>query len=422
MKKLILFGVLLSCYFFVQAQDVAREMVILEITTSTKCTYCPGAAMGAEDLLANGKFVAVIEHHNTAQGSDPFVTSASQARCVSLGYGGSNPTAFFDAKLKVVGGSHTQSMYSNYLPKYNTRISKPSPLYLTMDVTNEGLDYTAEVTVVKTNTISSTNLRMMFVVTQSHIAYNWQGQNQLNYVNRIMLPDANGTEVDFSSGNTQTFTMNFTLDAAWPLEDCEIIAFVEDMTGKEVLNGKKRAVIDLQPEFTASETSVVTNQPVTFTNTTIGGYIDAPETYQWFFSGAIPDASTEKDPTVTYTDAGNYDVTLIVNRGGQIDTLTKSQYIQVNYPVGAQDNIISSSRVFPNPSNGVFRLDLFSTTTISMNLSVVNLINIPVFQESGIIFNGAYTRDLDLSQLAKGVYFIILETQGSKTVKKIVIN
>ncbi len=66
MKKLILFGVLLSCYFSVQAQDVPREMVILEITTSTKCTYCPGAAMGAEDLLANGKFVAVIEHHNSA--------------------------------------------------------------------------------------------------------------------------------------------------------------------------------------------------------------------------------------------------------------------------------------------------------------------------------------------------------------------
>jgi len=111
MKKI--FFLLISIFAivsFVKAQTVPREMVALEITTSTKCPYCPGAALGAEDLLANGKLVAVIEHHNNWQGSDPYVTTASQARCVTLGAGG-NPTAYFDVKLKVVGGDHTEYVF-----------------------------------------------------------------------------------------------------------------------------------------------------------------------------------------------------------------------------------------------------------------------------------------------------------------------
>ena len=52
---------LMSGYMF--AQQVDRDKVLLEIITGTWCYYCPGAAMGAEDLIANGKEVAVVEYH-----------------------------------------------------------------------------------------------------------------------------------------------------------------------------------------------------------------------------------------------------------------------------------------------------------------------------------------------------------------------
>ncbi|MEI6175107.1 MAG: T9SS type A sorting domain-containing protein [Bacteroidota bacterium] len=422
MKKLFLLVVCLLTSAALWAQEVQREMVVLEITTSTYCTYCPGAAMGAEDLLNNGKFVAVIEHHNSWQGNDPFDTPASNARSNTLAPGG-NPGAFFDVKLKLVGGNHTTSMYPQYLPKYNTRIAKTSPLVLTMDVTNTGLDYTANIKMVKVGDITSTNLRMMFVVTQSHIAYNWQGQTKLNYVNRLMLPDANGTVVDFTSGDTVNVSMPFSLDPTWPAEDCEIIAFVEDMTGKEVLNGMKKATIDLQPNFEVTGTDFVINQPVTFTNTTTGGYMDTPETYQWSFPGATPDTSTQANPTVTYADSGAYDVTLIVNRGGQVVTLTKTAYVHVLYPVGVQENqILLSTKVSPNPSKGVFTLDVFCGKQLTVNVSVVNAINMPVFQENGISFKNHLTKTIDLGNVAKGIYFVVVEQDGSKTVQKVIVN
>ena len=118
MKKLLLSIIMLFALTTLIAQQVPRSMVALEIGTGTWCQYCPGAAMGADDLLANGKLVAVIENHN----GDGYANNYSNARNTYYSING-YPTAVFDGVLKFVGGSHTQSMYSNYLPKYNTRMA-----------------------------------------------------------------------------------------------------------------------------------------------------------------------------------------------------------------------------------------------------------------------------------------------------------
>lgn len=76
MKKTVYVFILLFLAVFTNAQQVDRQMVVLEISTGTWCTYCPGAAMGADDLLANGCRVAVVENHN----NDPFANQYSNAR------------------------------------------------------------------------------------------------------------------------------------------------------------------------------------------------------------------------------------------------------------------------------------------------------------------------------------------------------
>ena len=148
MKKFTLvFSLIVIAALVVHAQ-VERNMVTVEITTSTVCTYCPGAAMGLDDLVSNGCRVAGIEHHNTWQGSDPFVTTASQARSTWYNPGG-NPGAYFDGVLPVIGGSHTASMYTSYLPKYNQRIAIASPIKIEYTVSHTGLQYVFNFTVTK---------------------------------------------------------------------------------------------------------------------------------------------------------------------------------------------------------------------------------------------------------------------------------
>jgi len=329
MKKILFTFLFFTASAFVIAQQVPRSMVALEIGTGTWCGYCPGAAMGADDLLSNGKFVAVIENHN----GDGFANTYSNARNSYYNITG-YPTAVFDGLLKVVGGSHTQSMYTQYLPKYNQRMAILANLTLSMDVAHDGLNYTATITINKVNTITATDLKLHFFVTQSNILFNWQGQTHLEHVNRLMVPNQNGTGISFDSGDTQIVTLNFNMAPTWPLEDCEFIALVQSQGAKEVYNCIKQGSINLTPDFTANLTQVEPGGTVTFTNATVGGYIGVPDnTYLWSFPGGEPSTSTLENPVVTYSECGFHDVSLTVERGGQTETITKSQFITVGPPV-----------------------------------------------------------------------------------------
>ncbi|MEI7660613.1 MAG: T9SS type A sorting domain-containing protein [Bacteroidota bacterium] len=434
MKKIVLSFLFLAATIVVVAQTVSRSMVVMEVGTGTWCQYCPGAAMGADDLLSNGKFVAVIENHN----GDGYANNYSNARNTLYGIN-AYPAAGFDGMQGYVGGNHSSSMYGTYLPIYNTRIANPSTVAMDIAVTNTGLNYTAVVTLTKVGTITATSLVLQFAVTQSHIQANWQGQTHLEHVNRLMVPSQNGTAVSFAGGNVQVVTLNFAMDATWPLADCEFITFLQDMDAGqglqqgttatypmkkyETLNAVKRGTIDLSPDFTVVSNNVTTNTPVTFTNATTGGYIGVPESYEWIFPGGTPVSSFDKDPVVSYADQGTYDVTLIVNRGGQIDTLVRPGYITANFPVGIQKNqTIIATKVSPNPCQGILTLDVYSGKTVNVNVSVINSINIPVYQENGIAISGHMTKTIDLSNVAKGIYFVVVEQEGNKTVKKVIIN
>ena len=212
MKRSVLFSLFVMAITLVVAQNVPREMVALEIGTGTWCQYCHGAAMGADDLLENGCKVAVAEKHN----GDAFTNQYSNARNAYYSISG-YPTAKFDGILTKVGGSQTSSMYSSYLPLYNNRMGVPALIDMNMTVSNTGLAYTVVVNMEKVGSLPTNSFKLRFYVTLSHIQYNWFGQNHLNFVNVLMVPDATGTTVDFTGGDIQTVILNFNMDAAWPL-------------------------------------------------------------------------------------------------------------------------------------------------------------------------------------------------------------
>jgi PKD repeat protein len=111
----------------------------------------------------------------------------------------------------------------------------------------------------------------------------------------------------------------------------------------------------LQPltaDFTADATTVDEGTPVQFYNQSTGN----PETYAWSFQGGVPATSTNKNPMVTYPDAGIYSVTLTVTSGGYSATTTKNNYITVlpagliqTIPIHSGWNGISSALI---PDNG----------------------------------------------------------------------
>ncbi|MDB4061233.1 M43 family zinc metalloprotease [Vicingaceae bacterium] len=62
---------------------------------------------------------------------------------------------------------------------------------------------------------------------------------------------------------------------------------------------------------------------------------DTITAYNWSFPGATPSTSTAANPTVTYSTAGEQDVTLIVTNNGGSDTLVMQDYVNAKDPAAA---------------------------------------------------------------------------------------
>lgn len=76
---------------------------------------------------------------------------------------------------------------------------------------------------------------------------------------------------------------------------------------------------------------------VRFTNTSRNA-----TSYQWTFTGGNPSTSTEQNPTVTYSNAGNFTVKLVATSGAGSSTETKTDFIKIgngiNYSVNLGDD------------------------------------------------------------------------------------
>lgn len=215
--------------------QATRHAVILEIATGTWCTYCPGAAMGADELHASSASVGVVEHHD----SDPYETPESVGRYGASYYNVTGfPTAFFDGANSVVGGSHTNSMYSSYLPKYTTAAAVATPFDITATWVQNGASIDVTATVNQIGAYSAGNLRLQATVTESHIQVAWQGMNEVNFVNRDMYPDHLGQAITVTQGNSQVFNFNIPISPSWVQSEMELVVWVENSSTKQIWNGE----------------------------------------------------------------------------------------------------------------------------------------------------------------------------------------
>lgn len=211
-----------------------RSKVLLEIATGTWCQYCPGSAMGADDLVEGGYEVSVMEFHIGDDYQNDYSVSRDSYYSVA-GY----PTSVFDGIDVYVGGSQTQSLFDVYLPIYEDRVETPSLYDLEMDAAMDVRGYSFDVNISSEQlwTYESSDMVLQLALTESHIPESWFGLDEINFVLREMYPNENGTPITMENiGDTQDFNFTVEVPDTYDIDNCELIAFIQDNDTKEVLN------------------------------------------------------------------------------------------------------------------------------------------------------------------------------------------
>ncbi len=222
----------------------AREVVVIEEFTGTWCTYCPGAALGIEDLYALNKPVAAIAYHR----SDPYETPNVQGRMDLYSVFGF-PTVMIDGLAKITGGHQSQSVVDQYLPDVDERAAQGSPV--SFEFTHADLNTGIYDVTVKVNSLSpiqNPNLKLYAVIVESEIQEDWLGLTQLDFTERAMAE----ATINLSS-NSDELSFQFSLDPMINTDHTELTVFVQDMESLEIWNG---SVIHLNTKITSTEEEI----------------------------------------------------------------------------------------------------------------------------------------------------------------------
>jgi PKD repeat protein len=169
----------------------------------------------------------------------------------------------------------------------------------------------------------------------------------------------------------------------------------------------KASAVVIDPNAVASYTADATNAPtVAFTNTSTGG-----TSYSWDFGDGSP-ADLTQNPSHTYSANGTYTVVLTVT--GPCNTVTSSQTVTISV-TGIDTYSQESFSVYPNPSNGLFTVNM--NTAAKTIVEVYNVIGEVVFSTQ--LANN--TALVDLSNYSAGVYSMKVISENATIVKQIVL-
>lgn len=141
----------------------------------------------------------------------------------------------------------------------------------------------------------------------------------------------------------------------------------------------------------------------------------------WSWDFGDNNTSTMQNPTNNYQMAGNgsYTVTLIVDN--QCGTDTTTFQVDINCIVSIGSGLDNQLYVWPNPNNGLFRIETVLSGNDPVKLEIVDLAGKVIHQRNYEFASGNFNEEVNLGDAAQGVYFIRFDVGGKVQIEKIVV-
>lgn len=211
------------------------RIVLAEDFSYARCSYCPFAEEALDSLSREfGDSLAVIIYHRRMLGdtlSPPGVIVREGFYQIST-----SPIVVFDGTNKI----QTSDPSLDY-PTYKTQImgcrSKKSPFRLRLNANQTGNTVNLVLHIIAIDSLQNSDLRIFFIAYEDDVVFIQAGAPDtiFDYVVRKMIPDENGIPLNIQQNDSTVQTAQFNLSDHWHADKMGLVAFIQDMTTKEVL-------------------------------------------------------------------------------------------------------------------------------------------------------------------------------------------
>lgn len=246
MKKLLLLvAVMTTVVALHSVGNAAARKVLMEICTSTTCgpCYAPDVFYFQQWLPNYGGNASVVTlaYHVwwPSPGNDPMYLANStpvQTRMTyynNVGSSGYVPRAYIDGFIDGTSG------YTGWPGAIEGRWLDFSPITITLTGTRDGNTLNMNAAIYAEQNVNSSNWRVHWAIVESEISQpQYNGTTYVpfthHFAHRGMYPDANGTAISISQGQTVNMPMQLTLNSSWVTSNLRVIVFVQNNTDKKV--------------------------------------------------------------------------------------------------------------------------------------------------------------------------------------------
>jgi hypothetical protein len=212
------------------------------------------------------------------------------------------------------------------------------------------------------------------------------------------------------TANSYLWSNGSTNDSIWVTAGGTYTLTITDACG----SGIEGLTVTMNNAPVSQFTSVINFFTGSFANTSVSA---GATTYLWNFGDGT--TSTLMDPVHIYPGTGPYVVTLTVTNACGTSTITNS----VNIAMAGLDEVVTPGSVciYPNPSNGLFNIELELNAELNLNLEVTNVLGKVVSSKTIVGKTGVLNEQIDLSNEAAGVYYVRIKTDAYELVNKMLI-
>ena len=394
----LLFFIVLTTEVF--AQSVPRYL-LLEHFTNTLCSLCPSRNADLNEVLeANPNVIHHISYHPSVPYNQCILYNAnipgntSRQNLYGVQY---TPQAFLFGS-KVFQGS-------TLLPEsaLNDALGQRGALGISVEEVIVGQTGGVTVHVRTYDTIPEGDVRIFVAIVEKTIDYQAPNGETIHHnVFRTMLPGDEGEEfTPAAPGESVTLSYAYNVDNSWASEELYAIVFIQEMNSKEVINSGTR--FDLRAQLS----SVPANPNGSASVIATGGL--PPYTYKW------NDPAGQTTATATGLAAGIYQVSVMDATG-----LIVEDTVSVAGTVGIADAWLQNKvKIYPNPSTEKVKIILEDLKFSEIYMEIVSPSGELLLQPE-VSAQQLENREIDVSEIPSGIYFIRLFVDDQLIVKKLI--